>query len=305
LQAGLLVHKLLAKSGVIHFHAHFAHSPTSVALFASCLSGLPFSFTAHAKDIYTSDRRQLAEKIHLARFVVTCTDYNRKYLKGLASTGRTPIYRVYHGIDVGLFAAPPVVATPAAPFRILTVARLTEKKGIPTILEAVRQLVDRGIKVCYTIIGDGDQRQQILSLIRTLCLEGVCRWLGTRPHHEVLEHYRNSDLFALGCQVADNGDRDGIPNVLMESMAMGVPVVATEVSAISELITHGRTGLLVPPQRPDRLADAMQRLLTDAPMRAAIIPPARQLVHQAFDNRALIRSLAQIYRRHIDFEKNL
>lgn len=305
LQAGLLVHKHLTKSGVIHFHAHFAHSPTSVALFASCLSGLPFSFTAHAKDIYTSDRRQLAEKIHLARFVVTCTDYNRKYLKGLANTGKTPIYRVYHGIDVGLFAAPPAVPIPAAPFRILTVARLTEKKGIPTILKAVRQLVDRGLEVCYTIIGDGDQRQPILGLIRTLGLTGVCRWLGTRPHHEVLEHYGKSDLFVLGCQVADNGDRDGIPNVLMESMAMGVPVVATNVSAISELITHGRTGLLVPPELPERLADAMQRLLMDAAMRAAIVPSARQLVHQAFDNQALIRSLAQIYRRHIDFEKNI
>ena len=104
LQAGYLAHRFLPASGVTHLHAHFAHSPTSVAMFTSHLTGLPFSFTAHAKDIYTSDPRQLREKIGLARFVITCTEYNRRHLSKLSDGYATPIHRNYHGIDIKLFS---------------------------------------------------------------------------------------------------------------------------------------------------------------------------------------------------------
>jgi glycosyltransferase involved in cell wall biosynthesis len=127
-------------------------------------------------------------------------------------------------------------------------------------------------------------------------LTSVTRWLGTQPHHEVLEHYRNTDLFVLGCEVASNGDRDGIPNVLLESMAVGVPVVATDISAIPELVENGVSGLLVPPRQPERLAEAMQRMLTDQELRNRIIPIARQTVADAFDNRRLTQNLAEIFR---------
>ena len=297
LQAGWLVQTRLPGSGVTHLHAHFAHSPTSVALYAAALSGLPFSFTAHAKDIYTTDPGQLAEKIALARFVVTCTEYNRRHLLGLAGGASTPIHRIYHGIDTELFGGdgrerPP----PAPPYRLLTVARLAEKKGIPTVLEALKLLKARGVDFRHTLIGDGLDRDAILAHIPRLGLEGLCRWVGSQPHHVVIEHYRQADLFVLGCEIAANGDRDGVPNVLFESMAMGVPVVATSVSAIPELVKPGETGLLAAPGRPEELADAMLRLLTDAELRRRVIPAARKRVLRDFDNRRLVGRLAEIYR---------
>jgi glycosyltransferase involved in cell wall biosynthesis len=298
LQAGYLVGKLLPGSGVTRWHAHFAHSPTSVAMFASILSGLPFGFTAHAKDIYTSHPDQLAEKIEAADLVVTCTEYNRRHLAELASGASTPIHSVYHGIDLDLFAAPPDDRAPQPPYRLMTVARLTEKKGLPTVLQAVRRLVDQGLDVRHLLIGDGDDREAVLGLIDRLGLGEVVHWGGTMPHEAVVEHFRQTDAFVLGCQIAGNGDRDGIPNVLVESMSMGVPVVATDVSAIPELVDHESSGLLVPPHRPDLLADALVRALTDHELRSRIVPAAREKVRRSFDNRRNVDHLADVFHRH-------
>ena len=300
LQAGFLVRRLLPGSGVAHLHAHFAHSPTSVALFAGLLGGLPFSFTAHAKDIYTSHPQQLAEKIARARFVVTCTRYNRRYLQRLASTCRTPIDCVYHGIDVRRFSAGTSPgageARPHSPYRLLTVARLTPKKGLPTVFKALVWLRARSVPFEHVLIGDGEARAEILGHLRSLQLESAVRWLGTQPHDVVLKHYRRADLFLLGCEVAANGDRDGIPNVLLESMAMGVPVVATRVSAIPELVQDQAGGLLVAPRNPAEMGGAALRLLTDHGLRQRVIARGRQRVRQHFDNRLLIRNLAQRFR---------
>lgn len=298
-QAGYLVNRLLPASSVAHLHAHFAHSPTSVAMFASLLSGLPFSFTGHAKDIYTSNPEQLREKIEKASFVVTCTEYNRRYLERLSYRSRKPIHCVYHGIDINLFAGDQADGKRNRPYRILTVARLTAKKGLPVVYRALRRLKDRDIPFQHTLIGDGDDRKEVLALIRDLGLESVAEWRGTLPHGEVVDRYRNSDLFVIGCRIAANGDRDGIPNVLVESMAMGVPVVATSISAIPELIQNGRTGLLVPPNDPEKLAAAMERLLTDEKLRETVIPEARAHVRRFFNNRQLISDLAAIYRKYV------
>ena len=298
LQAGYLVHRLLAASGVTHLHAHFAHSPTSVAMFTSRLTGIPFSFTAHAKDIYTSDPRQLREKIGLARFVVTCTEYNRKHLRELSDGYATPIHRSYHGIDIKLFCDKnEIPKIPTRPYQILTIARLTAKKGLPTIYQALRILRDRGVSLHHAHIGGGEDRKKIISLIKNLDLESVTQLLGTQPHEVVLEHYQNADLFVLGCEVAPNGDRDGIPNVLMESMAMGLPVVATDISGIPELVENERTGLLVPPGQPDKLAETMLHMLTDGELRNRVIAAGKQRVVQEFDNRQLIQELAGVYRK--------
>jgi glycosyltransferase involved in cell wall biosynthesis len=293
-QAGYLVCKFLPGSGIGHLHSHFAHSPTSVAMFAGILSGLPVSFTAHAKDIYTSDPRQLREKIGLSKFVITCTDYNKNHLKKLVS-GRqqTHIHRIYHGIDLNLFSRENKrEEPPRSPFRILTVARLTRKKGLPTVYRALRILKARGISFQHTLIGDGDDRDDVLKFIKTMGLENDTQWLGTQPHNVVLDHYGRADLFVLGCEVAPNGDRDGIPNVFAESMAMGVPVVGSKVSAIPEIIKDGRTGLLVSPGNPEAFADAMLRLLTDQSLRKRIISEAKDLVTNQFDNRTLIGHLS-------------
>jgi glycosyltransferase involved in cell wall biosynthesis len=294
LQAGYLVHALLPGKGVNHLHAHFAHSPTSVALFAHKLCGLPYSFSAHAKDIYTSDQGQLEEKIALAKFVVTCTEYNRRFLQGLATEGGA-IYRVYHGIDGKLFSGQFEARKPSPPYRILSIARLVEKKGLPTVFRALRTLLDRGYSLHYTLIGDGEERRTILRQLRSLGLETISTWLGTQPHYRVIDEYRKADLFVLGCEVAKNGDRDGIPNVFLESMAMGVPVVATRVSAIPELVEDGRTGLLVDPGEHGEMAQCMAKLLGDQQLRHRIIAAGRRRVGEEFDNRKLIHKLAEIF----------
>ncbi len=303
LQAGYLVHRFLPNSGVVHLHAHFAHSPTSVALFASQLSGLDFSFTAHAKDIYTSDPRQLREKIAQARFVVTCTEYNKRFLKEISEGERTPIHRLYHGIDIDFFSRDLLgkqdEKIPTPPYRILTVARMTAKKGLPTVYRALKILRDEGISFQHTLIGEGEDRKRIHSLIKELGLVPFTQLPGTQPHSVVLDHYRGADVFVLGCEVAPNGDRDGIPNVLLESMAAGVPVVATHISAIPELVVEGETGLLVPPDQPEKMARALIRLLTDIPLRQQVIQAARKRVAQLFDSRALIGDLAAVYRQEV------
>jgi glycosyltransferase involved in cell wall biosynthesis len=305
-QAGYLVRHLLPHRKIMHLHAHFAHSPTSVAMFTSILSGLPFSFTAHAKDIYTSDPRQLREKLALARFVITCTAYNRHHLAKLYDGQPKPIFCVYHGIDTALFSVQREThQAPLKPYQILTVARLTAKKGLPTVYRALKVLCESGIPFEHILIGDGEDRKNLLALIEKLGLSAQARWLGTQPHDVVLNHYKRAHLFVLGCEVAANGDRDGIPNVLLESMAMGVPVVATDISAIPELIESEKTGILVKPGRAGRLAEAMIKMLTDGELRSRVIPAARQRVLQGFDNKVLIREIADIYRNKIAAFKNL
>jgi glycosyltransferase involved in cell wall biosynthesis len=299
LQAGYLTDRLLPGSGVVHLHAHFAHSPTSVAMFTSFLSGRPFSFFGHAKDIYTSDPRQLAEKIRLARFVATCTRYNRDHLKQIAANNGTAVHCVHHGIDTRLFDADLRLDAPQAPYEILTVARLTAKKGLPTVFRALRRLKEAGLPFRHTLIGDGDDRDLLLDMIKELGLSDRCRWLGTLAHEAVIDHFRRAHAFVLGCEVAANGDRDGIPNVLVESMAMGVPVVATKISAIPELVVDGAHGLLVPSKDPAALAHGLTRILTDTALRRKVIPAARRRVRSRFDNRVLVDKLAGHYFDHI------
>jgi glycosyltransferase involved in cell wall biosynthesis len=300
LQGAFIVNQYLRHSPeVTHLHAHFAHSPSSVAMFASMLSGLQFSFTAHAKDIYTSDPEQIREKINLASHVVTCTRYNKKYLQSLVNNTFTPVYCVYHGIDLRLFRAVPGRRKPRQPYRILTVARLTAKKGIDTVLKALTLLRDRDIDFEYTLIGDGEDRDTILEMMLTSGLRNHCRWLGTIPHDRVIREFQQADLFVLGCRVAPNGDRDGIPNVLVESLAMGLPAAGTSISALPEILRHEKTGLHTPPGNPEALAESMLRLLSDESLRENVISQGRELVRSDFDNWQLIKQLAAIYCRNI------
>lgn len=300
MQGCYLTQHLLKKSPeVIHLHAHFAHSPSSVALFASMLSGLPFSFTAHAKDIYTSNPNQLREKIELATMVMTCTQHNVEYLRGLNSAATTPLHCVYHGIDLNLFSSSIDKQVATSPYHILTIARLTEKKGIADILEALRLLKQKGIDFTYTLIGDGDDREQVMELICKKELREQTRWLGTMPHHQVIEELKKADVFVLGCKIAQSGDRDGIPNVLVESLAMGLPAVGTDVSALPEILLHEKTGLCVASNQPAALAEALTKMLQDHQLRGRVIANGKKHVRHNFDNSMLIKKLAALYREAI------
>ena len=300
MQACYLVNShLLQDRRVVHLHGHFAHSPTSVTMFAAGLAGMPFSFTAHAKDIYTSDPEKLRRKIARAKFVVTCTGHNKKYLQNIAGDCPTPIYCIYHGIDLDLFRnGLRLDHAPKDEFQLLTVARITEKKGLPTIYRALALLRDKGIRFRHTLIGDGEDREKVASLIESLALDRHCRCLGTQTHTEVLRHFKESDLFVLGCEIAKNGDRDGIPNVLVESLAMGVPALSTHVSAISELLINEETGLTVPPSEPAAMAAAMERLLKDDALRERLQEGGKRYVQAHFDSSRSTRELAGIFRRH-------
>ncbi len=296
LQAGYLTNNLLLKdSNIVHLHGHFAHSPTSVTLFASLLSDIPFSFTAHAKDIYTTAKDKLKRKIDRARFVTTCTAHNEEYLKNVADSSSTPVFCIYHGIDIELFKHRQLNISPANPYRILTVARMTEKKGLPTLYRALKILHDNGFQFRHTLIGDGDDREKILELISSLQLSDNCEWIGTRTHEEVLQHFNESDLFVLACEIARSGDRDGIPNVLVESLAMGVPALSTEVSAIPEILLNDKTGITVPPSRPDTMSDAIIRMLTDHDLRQRLITNGRQYVEEEFDNKIWVKKLGDLF----------
>ena len=249
LQAGFLVRRVLRPGETVHLHAHFAHSPTSVALCAGLIAGLPVSFTGHAKDVWTQDPARLSEKIGQAAFVVTCTEANRRYLSGLAPNG-TPVFGLYHGIDLDLFRSqPPRTAAPVPPYRILTVARLTAKKGLDTVLAALAVLAGQGIDWTWDLVGEGEERQALADRARRLGLAGRVRLHGALPHERVLDFYRQADVFALGCRILGNGDRDGVPNVLVEAMAMGLPVAVTAVAALPELAVDGCTALTCPPGR--------------------------------------------------------
>ncbi len=296
LQAGFLTNNLLLKDqNIVHLHGHFAHSPTSVTIFASLLSGTPFSFTAHAKDIYTSSKDKLKRKIERAEFVTTCTSHNEEYLKHVAGNSSTPIFCIYHGIDIGLFQQQKRKTHPLPPYQLLTIARLTEKKGLPTLYKALKILHDKGIPFGHTLIGDGDDREKILSIISSSALDKSCKWIGTQTHEEVLHHFRKSDLFVLACEIAQSGDRDGIPNVLVESLAMGVPALSTEISAIPEILLNERTGLTVPPSDPEALAEAIIRMVTDGDLRQRLITNGRKYVETEFDNKKWVRNLGELF----------
>ena len=301
LQAGYLVQKTVIDEGVDlgHLHGHFAHTPTTVTMYAAKLLGVPFSFTAHAKDIYTQDPRRFQDKIDLAKFVVTCTKYNEGYLSKVSRNGK-PIHCVYHGINLDLFSPNGRLTEAKKPYHILTVARFVEKKGIDTILSALAKLRAEGLEFKYTLVGEGKAsfNKKVRDQISELRLEDVTTLPGTITHDEVIKLLGEADCFTLGCREAKDGDRDGIPNVVAEAMATGVPVAATDVSGVPELVEHEKSGLLCPSNDVDAMAETLKRILTDQELRAIIIPTAREKVHEVFNNKKLIHDLGEIYISH-------
>jgi glycosyltransferase involved in cell wall biosynthesis len=299
-QAGGLARRLL-RDGVDHLHAHFATAPAAVAELVHRLIGLPYSLTAHAKDIYVTPRDELTRKMHEARFVVTCTDYNHRYLQDLVANG-TPLHRVYHGLDAQWFEHERFEHEPAASADssdesplILAVGRFRAKKGLGDLVEACRLLADRGVDFRCELVGFGPLREQLVQQVKDLGLADRVAIVGPLGQEAVKQRYRRAAVMALPCQVAADGDRDGIPNVLMEAMAMGVPVVSTPVSGIPELIEDGVTGLLVPQRDPAALADALARLLDDRALRARICEAAARRVRRAFDVAGNCEALRELF----------
>jgi glycosyltransferase involved in cell wall biosynthesis len=298
LQAGHIAQRVLATGTIRHLHAHFCHSATTVAMFASRLCGLPFSFTAHAKDIYVRTLNPgdlLQTKLRCAKFAVTCVKANQERLASLGMK-ETPIYNIYHGLDTRRFTpradAP---EEPAIPM-LLSVGRLVEKKGFPVLIEACRLLNDRGYQFrCQIIGGPGPCAQQVASLIQEMALGDTVALLPALKQEELWQVYQQATLFVLPCQIAENNDRDGIPNVLVEAMASGLPVVSTNISGIPELIEHGVDGLLTPQKDARALADAVARLLDAPALRRELGGAARNKVCRSFDAESNILALHRLF----------
>ncbi len=284
-----------AASGVTHFHAHFASRTATVARLASQLSGIPYSFTAHAFDIYkkTIDRRVLADKVSDAAFVVTVSDIARGYLGGVAPDAADRIERVYNGIDVERFA--PAEKPANRPFTILSVARLQEKKGLNDLVEACAILRDRGFDFRCSIVGQGRLRPALKERIAALGLERHVKLLGVLTQDRIIEQYSEADLFALPCIVGEDGNQDGLPVSIVEALASGVPVVTTAVAGIPEAVQDGVNGRIVPERAPAALADAIGGLIADPETLARLAAAARESVLAKFDKRQTAARLRALF----------
>jgi len=283
----------LRDDGVAHLHVHFISGPADLAQLAAAMAAIPFSISAHAKDIYLSRPLDLRRKLQAARFTVTCTEANRCALAAIAP--RAPIRLMYHGVDRQVFhpCRRSAAAAQELPL-LLAVGRLRAKKGLDTLVEACRLLHARGRPVRCEIVGYGEEHDALARRIADAGLAGQVRLAGKLPREQVLERYARAAVFVQPSRIAADGDRDGIPNVLLEAMAMGLPVVATRVSGIPELVRDGSNGLLVEPDAAPALADAIERLLRAPAQAAAFGQAARATVAGAFDNDANLRTLLQL-----------
>jgi glycosyltransferase involved in cell wall biosynthesis len=278
---GLWLARELRREGVSHLHAHFAHSPAAVAYLCRLAGGPPFSFTAHAKDLYTTLPRNLRIRAHAARFVVTCTESNARFLRDLIGDGAgVPIHVVHHGTDIRRFH--PARRRPESGL-ILAIGRLVPKKGYETLLEALSRVMRDGREFRLEVYGGGPQRTELEKLAGRLGLGARISFHGARPPDEIIDAYARAALFVLAPHVLENGDRDGIPNVLVEAMAAGVPVVSTRMSGIPELIEDGIDGLLVEPDDIRALAAAIGRLLDDTALADRLAAAGRRKVEVSFD----------------------
>ncbi|HEY5651416.1 MAG TPA: glycosyltransferase, partial [Acidimicrobiia bacterium] len=275
---GVHVAALVEPRDPARVHAHFLDRATTVAIVVSRLLGIPYSATAHANDIYV-DPVLLPEKVGWSDFVATCTAYNAEHLGSIADESKVRL--IYHGLDLDSYHPRRELAGTRR--TILAVGQLKEKKGFRYLVDACRILESGGYDFECEIIGEGPLRSRLEAQIQDLGLDDRVRLLGALDHQDVIEHMRGACVFALPSIVTADGDRDGIPNVILEAMAVGLPVVSTRVSAIPEVIIEGETGSLVEPRDPESLATALSILFTDDGLGRRLGAGGRLLVERRFD----------------------
>ncbi len=279
--------------GIDHLHAHFATSAADAARACRRLGGPTYSITAHAKDIYlhAHDAGQMQRRLADAAFLVTVCDANVPALEA-ACAGSVPVHRIYNGLDLSEFAP---AGGPDRPddeaLRVVGVGRLVPKKGFDDLLRATRHLVNEGLAVRCRIVGDGAERGALESLADELELRGHVDFLGAVPNGRVRDELRAADVMALPCRVADDGNRDALPTVLLEALALGVPFVSTPVTGIPEIAGKEDGGILVPEGRADRLAVELARLAGAPELRAELGRRGRARAERLFDGTANVRAL--------------
>jgi colanic acid/amylovoran biosynthesis glycosyltransferase len=278
----LRIAALARQRGITHLHAHFATAASDVAGYAAALLGISFTLTAHAKDIFheSVEKETLRTKMNSAAAVVTVSDFNVDYLRDTVGVAPRRLHRIYNGLDLSRF---PYRAPTPRPRRVVAVGRLVEKKGFDVLLHACAILQERGVEFTCDIIGSGEEENSLRALHHHL---GLGQWVtfgGPRPQREIIQAVQNAAVFAAPCVVGEDGNRDGLPTVLLEAMALGTPCISTDVTGIPEILHHNQSGLLVPQKDANALADAIQRLLDDDTLRCHIAANARALMEASFD----------------------
>ena len=283
----------------VRLHAHFLHTPASATYYAHLMTGMRWSCSAHAKDIWTSADWDKREKLATLDWLVTCTRDGHDHLREIAAEpDRGRISLVYHGLDFTRFPEPPLLNDPGRapsrnPLKILSVGRAVPKKGYPDLLQALA-LLPTELDWRFHHIGGGPELDNLKGLAETLQIAGRITWQGAAPQEQVLAAYRAADLFVLASRIADDGDRDGLPNVLMEAQSQRLAVVATRLAGISELIVHRETGWLVLPEAPENLSAAILRLARDPALRAKLAEAGYNRVRANF---SLERGIDDLDRR--------
>lgn len=293
-QAMVLATELPA--GYRHLHAHFIHTPGSVARYAAQILQCPWTASAHARDIWITPDWEKREKLADCQWVVTCTAHNRTHLSALSDSERVSL--VYHGIDFSRFPEPPVWRArrdgrdAQDPVRLLSVGRAVDKKGYDILLQALARLpVD--LHWHFTHIGGGPLLVKLKAQAVSLGIADRISWQGSATQEAVIEAYRTADVFALASRRDQDGDMDGLPNVLMEAQSQALPCVATTISAIPELIVDGETGLLVPSEDVGELVVALNHVIVDPALRERLGKAASARVRQAFEMTSGIAELAR------------
>jgi colanic acid/amylovoran biosynthesis glycosyltransferase len=289
--------RTMEAGGVEHVHCHFSNHPAAAGYVVHRLTGIPYSFTAHGFDLHV-DRHMLCEKVAEAAFVVPVSEFNRELIEAECDAGAGAKLAVIHcGVDTDFFR-PREGAPPEPPFSVLCVGTLHEVKGQGYLVEACRLLADASVDLTCTFVGDGPDRAALASQIRAAGLEGRVVLAGRRTRAELVEHLRAAHVLVAPSVPTSEGKREGIPVVLMEAMASGIPVVASGISGIPELVEDGVSGLLVPPRDPRAVAHALRRLLDDAPLRQQLGAAGREKVVREFDSHTNAAELVRRFRVH-------
>jgi colanic acid/amylovoran biosynthesis glycosyltransferase len=281
--------------GIQCLHAHFATRATTVTWLPARLSGVSYTFTAHAKDIYYpyEEATEMARKLRDSAQAITVSDYNLAYLKQQYGRDADKAIRVYNGIDLAKF---PYQAPVNRTRHILAVGRLVAKKGFDILIEALNLLHSRGVEFRATIVGYGPLQDTLAAQIQTAGIAHQVTLAGPLPQPGIIDAMQNAAMVVAPCVVSEEGDRDGLPTILLEAMALGTPVISTRVAGIPELVTEGETGLCVAPQDPHVLANAMLRLLDEAPTGLALSLRARERIEQHYDIDKNTTQLRAIFR---------
>jgi len=273
--------------------------PATVGLLLAEILGTTFSLSCHARDLFTRESILLGRKLHDAEFAAVCTRHGLERLEHehrLAAGGK--VHLIYHGLDPGRFMRPLQTEPRNGPPIVLSVGRLVEKKGYDILLRAAAIARSRGAEFELHIVGEGPQRGDLERLAAGLGLREAVVFDGRMTQEELLPLYRQAHAFAIACIVTRDGDRDGLPNVLLEALAMGIPTVATSTGGIPELIAHEETGLLAQPGDPNDLAAQLERIIYDEDLRAHVSKAGRERIVLDFDSARNIGQLAALLGRY-------